>query len=207
MDLTAVQIAAVARLNIDTVNNIIYKLRLRIAEICEQEGHFKKGEIEFDECYFEPRRVKGKRGRGAAKKILVFGIMSRDGKVYVRIIETCSKEVIFPIIRALVAPGSTLFTDGLSVYRGLEEMGLGRHYHVRHGRNEFAKTENGVRNHINGIEGFWGLAKVRLAKFRGMHKTTFHLHLKECEYRFNHRKEDIYGLLLSAVRQKPLNWV
>ena len=34
---------------------------------------------------------------------------------------------------------------------------------------------------INGIENFWGLAKVRLSKFRGIHKSHFYLHLKECE--------------------------
>ena len=203
-DLTALQIASLTVVNRNTVNGILRKLRSRIAEICKQERHCKKGLIEFDECYFGPRRVKGKRGRGAAKKILVFGIMSRDGKVYVCIIESCSKAVIFPLIRALVPTGSILFTDGLSVYHGLGKMSLGRHYSVLHGRNEFAKTEDGFRNHINGIEGFWGMAKVRLAKFRGMDKRTFYLHLKECEFRYNHRNEDIYKLMLRILKKKPL---
>jgi len=38
--------------------------------------------------------------------------------------------------------------------------------------------------HINGIEGFWGYAKVRLVKFRGLSKNSFYLHLKECKFRF-----------------------
>ena len=39
------------------------------------------------------------------------------------------------------------------------------------------------------------LAKVRLSKFRGMNKDTFYLHLKECEFRFNYRKDNLYMLL------------
>ncbi|MBW1713972.1 MAG: IS1595 family transposase, partial [Deltaproteobacteria bacterium] len=58
--------------------------------------------------------------------------------------------------------------------------------------------------HINGIEGFWGYAKTRLVKFRGMHPQTFYLHLKECEFRFNHRGQNIYSLMLKMLKQKPL---
>jgi transposase-like protein len=54
--------------------------------------------------------------------------------------------------------------------------------------------------HINGIEGFRGMAKTRLVKSRGMNRSTFYLHLKECEFRFNHRAEDLYHLLLKLTR-------
>lgn len=58
---------------------------------------------------------------------------------------------------------------------------------------------------MNGIEGFWGFAKSRLTRFRGMSKHTFYLHLKECEFRFNHRCHDLYPLLLRQCRKQPLN--
>ena len=54
-------------------------------------------------------------------------------------------------------------------------------------------------NHINGIEGFWGLAKVRLLKLRGMSKNMFYLNLKECEFRFNYRNQDLYKVLLKIT--------
>ena len=50
------------------------------------------------------------------------------------------------------------------------------------------------------IFGVW--LKVRLSKFRGMNKDTFYLHLKECEFRFNHRKENLYKLILKMVKNK-----
>ena len=58
--------------------------------------------------------------------------------------------------------------------------------------------------HINGIEGFWGYAKSRLSKFRGMNKRTFYLHLKECEFRFNHRHDEMYEILLESCRKKSI---
>ena len=53
------------------------------------------------------------------------------------------------------------------------------------------------KSHINGIEGFWGFAKSRLAKFKGMKQSTFYLHFKECEFRFNYRNYDIHKLVLN----------
>jgi transposase len=67
------------------------------------------------------------------------------------------------------------------------------------------RTSSRGRAHINGIEGFWGLAKVRLAKFKGLPKQTFHLHLKETEWRYNHRSADKPKLLLSYLRENPLS--
>src|SRR5262249_10877551 len=39
------------------------------------------GEVEADESYFGGKR-KGKRGRGAAGKVAVFGLLKRRGKVF-----------------------------------------------------------------------------------------------------------------------------
>ena len=58
--------------------------------------------------------------------------------------------------------------------------------------------------HINGIESFWAFAKTRLVRFRGLAKHTFYFHLKECEFRFNHRNEDLYKLVLKMLREEPL---
>ena len=46
--------------------------------------------------------------------------------------------------------------------------------------------------------------RVRLAKFRGIHKHTFYLHLKETEFRFNHRNHNMYQILLKIFRKSPL---
>ena len=204
-DLTACQIALFSGVSRMCVNRILKQVRIRIAEFCEQESIFKNGEIEIDESYFGVRRVRGRRGRGSYGKTIVFGLKQRDGKVYTQVIKNCSQKVIIPLVNQRISRSATVYTDGFKTYDGLVNMGYKKHYRVYHGKNEFAKTEKKkIKNHINGIENFWGLAKVRLSKFRGMNKQTFYLHLKECEFRFNHRKENLYQLILNLIKNNPL---
>ena len=71
---------------------------------------------------------------------------------------------IMPIIEEKASKNNTLYTDGFKVYDGLVNYGYKRHFRVKYSQNEFA---NGV-NHINGIENFLGLCKVKLSRFRGI---------------------------------------
>ncbi|MFL6207442.1 MAG: transposase, partial [Pyrinomonadaceae bacterium] len=75
-----------------------------------------------------------------------------------------------------------------------------KHFRVHHGENEFVRGEH----HVNGIESFWSYAKRRLQKFNGVPARTFYLHLKECEYRFNKRNQDLSQLLLKLLEKYPL---
>jgi hypothetical protein len=72
-----------------------------------------------------------------------------------------------------------------------------------HMQNKIEKL-SGNENLINGIESFLSFAKKRLMKFHGIPESTFYLHLKECEFRFNYRHEDIYPVLLKIIRNNPL---
>jgi len=172
-DLTALQAAQLSRLNRNTVNRLYRGLRERIFLACEAQRPL-FGVVEVDESFFGARRVKGKRGRGAYGKTVVFGIFERDGQVYTEIVEDCSKPTLQGIIRGKVDPASVVNSDGWRGYNGPVDLGYG-HCRVDHSKDEFARGQV----HINGIEGFWGMAKVRLAKFKGLPKHTFRLHLKE----------------------------
>jgi transposase len=196
LDLTAVQIAYIANLNRNTVNRYLTIIRRSIAVHCESESPF-AGEVELDESYFGAKRVRGKRGRGARGKTIVFGIFKRNGSVYTEIVPNCSRKTLCAIVKGRVDKGSTILTDGFRSYDGIVDLGYKKHYRIDHGKNEFAIGTT----HINGIEGFWGFAKVRLVKFRGLSKNTFYLHLKECEFRFNYRNQDIYKVLLKITKQ------
>ena len=110
-DLTAVQIASLTKINRKTINKLLKHIRIRIAEYCEKESYFDKGEIEMDESYFGARRIRGKRGRGAKGKTIVFGLKKRKGKVYTQIIKNCSKNEILPFITNKISKASTIYTD------------------------------------------------------------------------------------------------
>jgi transposase-like protein len=199
LDLDAQQIAVLCNLNRNTVNRYLRMIRTRISEFCEQDSPF-RGEIEVDESYFGARRQKGKRGRGAYGKTPVFGILQRGGKVYTEIVPNCAKATLQAIIRGKVSPESIIHSDQWRGYNGLVDIGYEKHYRVKHGDDEFAND----KSHINGIESFWSYSKRRLQKFHGVPQNTFYLHLKECEFRFNHRNENIYAILLRMIRQYPL---
>ncbi len=170
-----------------------------MAQVCEDSSPL-SGEIEVDESYFGARRVRGKRGRGASGKTIVFGLLERQGKVYTEIVPDASKKQLQAAIRGKASLDSIIHSDGWRGYNGLVDVGYEKHLRVHHGKNEFARGNCP----INGIESFWSSAKRRLAKFNGVPRQTFHLHLKECEFRFNHRAENLYDRILTLLRENPL---
>lgn len=181
-DITASKTAILLGINRNTINRYFNLFRQKISTSAIGAGDLFSGEIECDESYFGARRVRGKRGRGAAGKTPVFGLLKRDGNVYVEVVKNCSKQSLMPIIQGKVLEGSTMYTDGWKGYDGLILNGYD-HYRVFHSHNEFARG----KSHVNGIESFWSFAKRRLAKFNGLTDQKFFLHLKECEFRFNNR--------------------
>jgi len=200
LDLSGVQIAALTGLSRNTVNRVLALARARICEMAARESPFSSGEVEVDESYFGARRVKGKRGRGALGKTIVFGMKKRGGSVFTQVVKNCSAATLVPIIKGFVANDAVIFSDEWKAYDGLVNVGYKRHYRVKHSDDVFS---NG-RAHINGIESFWGVAKTRLARMRGVSNGTFQTHIKETEWRFNHRHQNLYLLLLEEFRKSPL---
>ena len=198
-DLTASSTARMTGVSVRSVNSIFLRIRRRLAEICDAQPLL-EGTVEVDESYFGPHRIKGKRGRGAGEKTIVFGILKRGDRVWTQIVPDAKKRTLQRVIRGKVSLDSVIHSDGWVGYDGLVDVGYAKHLRVRHSENEFADRSN----HINGIESFWSFAKHRLAQFKGVPKHTFYLHLKETEFRFNHRHSDPYKILLRILREDPL---
>ena len=177
-DLNASVAAQILGINRNTVNRYYNLFREAVFRetllLLEKE----LGVFEADESYFGARRVRGRRGRGAAGKTPVFGLLGRNGKVLVSLVKNCSKEELMPIIQGRILEGSTIYTDGWKAYDGLILNGY-EHYRVYHSKNEFARG----KSHVNGIESFWSFAKRRLAKFNGLTDDKFFLHLNVCKIR------------------------
>jgi len=199
MDLTATDCAQLSGISVRSVNSIYLRIRRRLAQYCEQVSPL-GGELEADESYFGPRRVRGLRGRGAGQKTVVFGLLKRGSNVYTEIVPNASKRILQAIIRGKADVASVIHTDRWRGYDGLVDVGFDKHLRVDHGNNEFARGNA----HVNGIESFWSYAKRRLVQFNGVPRHTFYLHLKETEYRFNHRHHSLYKALLSLLNQQPL---
>ena len=200
VDLPALTVAELTGLNYRTVHRIYSLLRERIVELALKDIKPFAGDIEVDESYFGARRVRGKRGRGASGKTPVLGLHKRGDRVFVSVVKNCSKAELMPVLRGNILSESDVYTDGWKAYDGLVTSGF-QHHRVHHHENEFVRG----KNHVNGIESFWSFAKYRLLKLRGIHKDKFLLHLKECEFRWNHRRHNLYPFLLNILRQNPLS--
>ena len=169
-------------------------LRLREIIACEfgaeSEAMF-DCEIEVDENYFRGRR-KSKRGRGAAGKIPLFGLLKRGRRVYTKIIPEASGATLIPIIKRKVIPDSILYSDSWRGYNVLDVSDF-KHYRINH-LELFADHHN----LINGIENFWNQAKRHMRKFNGVPKAQFGLYLEACEWQFNNSDPSTH---LSQLRQ------
>ncbi len=179
------KIAEQMGLSYNTAYNGIQTIRYSILVHAQDAAELLSGEIELDESYFGGRR-KGNRGRGAAGKVPVFGILERQGKVMVTVVPDVSADTLIGLTVKTVRRGSIVYTDKFRSYNSLMFCGY-RHLKVDHN-----KRFSSGKVYINGLEGFWSWAKERIIKHHGISKEKFPLYLKELEFRYNHRHTDIF---------------
>jgi transposase len=153
-----------------------------------------EGTVEVDETYlggqWKNKRLSVKRankgsgrGRGTSKQA-VFGILCRSGKVWAELIDNVGKKELQPRILKQVKKGSTVCSDTWKGYTGIAAKGY-VHRLVNHCKNTYSDMKG---NHINGLEGFWGYLKRKLAAKGGIRKERLHLYLGEYVWRYNYRK-------------------
>ena len=162
---TARTAAELVGVNKSTAAYYFHRLRLLIFQNSPHLEMF-DGEIELDESYFGGHR-KGKRGRGAAGKVAVFGLLKRNGQVYTVAVPNTQTATLLPIIREQVIPDSIVYTDSYRSYDVLDVSEFS-HFRINHSTH-FAEKHN----HINGIENFWNQAKRHLRKFNDTPKEAF----------------------------------
>jgi transposase len=192
LEISVRKMAGQLRLSYNTVYKAVTTIRRAILVHSYQADKLLDGEIELDESYFGGKR-KGKRGRGAAAKIPVFGILERAGKVCLEVVPNVKAETVLGLTVKMVRRGSIVYTDRYPIYDALMFCGY-KHLRVDHGKH-FSRG----RVYINGLEGFWSFAKERLMKHHGISPQRFPLYLKELEFRYNHRTEDLFPLVVKFL--------
>lgn len=198
VDLDASQIARLTGISRNTVNRYLKALRQRLVEYCDTQSPVPPLGRK-DALSLGVNRLPSP-SRGQAGKSLVFGIFQVKGQIYTEIIPECVKGQIQPLVRGRADIRSVIDPERWRGYNALVDVGSGRHVRIDLEGN----SESKGRQHINGVEGFWGYAKNRLVRSRGMRPQAFNLHLKECEFRYNNKVQSLYPLLLKILRYEPL---
>lgn len=179
--------------------NLVYKAFKRIRQACLKDvpGVF-SGTVEVDETYLGGQKKnkrknqlkkepESKRGRGTTKQP-VFGILTRQGKVFAKLVDDTEAKDLIPIITKKVRTGSSVCSDTWRAYTGLAAKGY-VHRTVEHREKEYVQKDN-RKNHINGLEGFWGYLKRKLAAKGGVRRKYLNLYLSEYVWRYNYRSMD-----------------
>ena len=194
-----------------TANQLKYEIKVTYKVAWEMLNRIRKaiktdhmtsqlsGNIEVDETYFGGRR-KGKRGRGAAGKTPVVGIIQRNGTVRTIVVPDVKRTTLRPLVKQHVKKGSTVYTDGWKGYKGLKKDGF-VHKPVDH--DSHFVSDN--KDHTNNIEGYWRLSKHKMfARYHKISKKYLPDYLAESEFKFNERHHnDFIKLVLAKLLLVP----
>lgn len=192
----AFRIAKLSSTSKNTIERMFRLFRQAIYENSLNNLQELSGELELDETMFGGYR-KGKRGWGAAGKQIVFGIYQRNGRVIVFPVSNRKAETLIPLIKKHTKRGSVYYTDEYEGYVSLVFRG-------KHIRITKKKGQPVGENNLNGLEGFWSYAKNWLYHYRGVPRKYFHYYLKEIEFRFNNRDDDLFDEIVKLlVKQVP----
>jgi transposase-like protein len=196
----------VAAKEIERHVGVTYKTAWRMAhqirKLMKENASLLFGEIEADETMIGGKR-KGKRGRGAEGKTVVFGQLQRKGKINACVVENVKAETLLPHFQDNIAKGSKLMTDELHSYKKIAKVLDLDHDTVQHGAKQYAKA-NGT--HTNTVEGFWSQMKRSMD---GTHHVISPKYLpayvSEFQWRYNHRYSSVhlFDLLLQRVSLTP----
>jgi len=203
-DLTATQIASISGVSRVTVNSYLKKIRQQIARHCESllptdplrsTTTTERKAVPATQDSDSPLPVKTDVSRNI--KPVVFGIYRASDRLHTEILPDVSRSMIHSVVRSNRSILETQSAaDKIRRFSNVADLGQYRLYNLE---NE------GAANATEDVDAFWGLTKHRLAKFKGLNRSTVYLHLKECEFRYNNRNEDIYETLLELLKTQPLS--
>ena len=133
----------------------------------------------------------------------MFGILQRSGEVFIQMLANVKQATIEPLIRSVIQPGSSVYTDEYDIYARLEAWGY-PHKSVCHGGGEYARDDDGDgfhEVHVNTIEGFWSLLRSWLRPHRGISQELLPHYLAFFEFVHNakRRGKALLGSLLHAL--------
>ena len=193
-DISATQIADKLSINRNTVNKYVNHIRERIAEFCEQNsGVNLLSFIKADEAL----NTASITDKIRTKLSLGVSYLKRRGKVYTQVLSQLNLPTIQDIKTKINFTENRVVIHAVDVDEELNLLAIGY--------DNLTKYENKL-SYVQDLEKFWVYVKSRVIKFHGLARHKYYLHMKECEFRFNFRNEDLYNVLLTMFKEQPLEY-
>jgi len=194
LEVPAIKAAGVLDINRHSAERVYNFIRQMLAYECEKESP-----IGSDP---PPPPADGPASRhyweyaGSPADIPVFGIVMRNGRAYTKSLKGISVETARRIIRSHTIPGPDTEPESLDSYDALA-LGGTRHFLIRHE----AEAAPGEKHRPASADNFWSFVKTKLNRYYGVSGPRFHLYLKEMEFRYNHRKEDLRQVIRDILKR------
>jgi transposase-like protein len=187
-----------------------WRMFRQIRTLMSEEISLEGAAVEVDETYFGGKR-KGRRGRPPSwdhKKSAVVGLVQREGRVIAKTAKNVKKSTLLGMVREYVLPESTVYTDELNSYKGIEKLldkdgkpaGY-QHRRINHSAGVYVSGDV----HTNTIEGFWSLIKRGIGgTHHAVSQKFLQSYLDEYAFRYNRRDipEPMFKQILEQVSMK-----
>jgi transposase-like protein len=176
-------------------------LRLIRTELMAQDDAPLSGEVEVDETAYggHPRarelarytlpsdwnrnKAASRWAADPANKATVMGMVERGGRVRAEVVPSRKGTTLKGRVIEYVLPASTIFTDELRAYRGLDRT-FTAHRRIRHKAHIYVDGDV----HTNTIEGFFSLVKSGIrGSYHSVSSTHLQSYLNEYVWRYNAR--------------------
>jgi len=194
VDITATDTANLTGISVRSVNSIFIKLRQRVAEHLDTsclDDHFSDSAEESRQAMCLSN----------ASTPTMIGLRAQQGRIITEILPASLTAELREIVCGCRDPLSVVRKyKWLARFHGLVDMDSQRYIRIQ--LHETSCPTNQHEHKCCDI--FWVFAKYRMHKFKGVHKRTLCLHIKETEYRFNYRRDDLYQNLLCLLRKHPI---
>ncbi|ARN74612.1 IS1595 family transposase [Oceanicoccus sagamiensis] len=200
MDLTATETAQLTAVSVRSINSIFLKIRGRVTALCEEESPFVADDEARGVSVSGVSSKNSQEAQDPVNQYVAFGIYRRDDKIYTEFAPNCTRRILHHNQRHGATLPELVNAEGWKGYDGLVDVNQTRLYRM----NSTDELTGQVTNTMNAVDSFWSFAKRRMVQFNGIHKHTFYLHLKETEFRFNYRRDNVYRVLLKMLRTTPL---
>jgi transposase len=200
-DLTATQIANISGISRITVNAYLKLIRTHIAKYCEEKNpvHLNNGTFAFLPLQNNGTNIQNKNGSPFKKSF--YGIFKQDDIIYTDKLNIDSAWLYDWLKGKIDADQVLIEKYRLDLYNGIVDFNSIKLFRINNAYTGFTKG----RSQLDEIDLFWGMLKSRLVKFRGLNGSTLYLHVKETEFRYNYRNEDLFELLVNIINKRPLH--
>jgi transposase-like protein len=201
--LSSLQLARDLKVN----KNTGWYLQKRIRKAMQDNDFMLKGIVEIDETYvggslsnkhYFTKLESGKYHKtGMEHKVPVLGMIEREGKIILKVLEKASAKDIRPYIKSKVAPNSTIVTDGFGGYTGLREY-FDKHVILNHSQYERKISQFNTCT----LEGFWTLIKRSfIGQYHKISRNYLQDYLNELAFKQNNKNSNMFKLLINNMLQ------